>query len=339
MNPELPRISIRLSGAIEPRRCIELAQAAETSGFYSVWFAENPFQRGIFATAGACAAATKHVRIGIGIINPYTRHPVQIAMDAAALDELSGGRAVLGIGSGISHAIDRMEFDTSRPVGAVRDAVTIVRGLLSGQHVTYRGKVFSSNEARLTVPPARPDLPIYLAAAGDRALRSSGEIADGLIVSNLTPLRSTARMVEIAAAAAAKADRPGPTIVQYLPCAVCSDSEAARQLVKTALGETLIQLWPEGSDWPQRRERVVANSGIPRSEFAAALDRLRRGENAAAALDERFVDTFAIAGTAEHCLHQAARYRAAGVDEIALTFAGTQPATDIAYLGRALAAS
>jgi 5,10-methylenetetrahydromethanopterin reductase len=339
MNPELPRLGIRLSGAIEPRRCIELAQAAEASSFHSIWFAENPFQRGIFATAGACAAVTKRLRIGIGVINPYTRHPVQIAMDAAALDELSGGRVTLGIGSGMPQAIERLGIDTSRPIGAVRDTVAIVRGLLSGQRVTYRGKVFSSDEASLTVPPTRPDLPIYLAAAGDRALRSSGEIADGLIVSNLTPLRSTARMVEIVAAAAATVGRPSPTVVQYLPCAVRFDREAARQLIKAALGETLTQLWPEGNNWPQRRERVVADSGIPRSEFAVALDRLRRGEDAPLVLDERFVDAFAIAGTAEDCLYQAARYRAVGVDELALTFAGTQPATDIAYLGRALAAS
>jgi len=338
MKPELPRLGIRLSGAIEPRRCVELAGAAEASGFHSVWFAENPFQRGIFAVAGACAAATNRVRISIGVVNPYTRHPVQIAMDAGALDELSGGRAILGIGSGMAPAIARMGIDTSRPVGAVRDAVAIVRKLLSGESTTHRGKVFSCDGVRLALRPLRSDLPIYMAAAGDRALRSCGEIADGLIVSNLTPLRSTLRMAEMAAAAAAKADRPSPAVVQYLPCAVRPDGDEARRQVKAMLGEALTLLWPQGDDWPERRERVVAESGISRRDFAAALDRLRRGEDAVSALDERFVTAFAIAGTAEECLDQAARYRAAGVDELALTFAGAQPASDVTDLGRTLAA-
>ena len=61
----LPQIGIRVSGGLTPRRCIELAQAAEAAGFASVWFAENPFWRGVLTTAGACAAATRRVRIGV----------------------------------------------------------------------------------------------------------------------------------------------------------------------------------------------------------------------------------------------------------------------------------
>ena len=102
MSGALPRIGIRLSGAIAPQSSIELARAAEAAAFASVWFAENPFQRGVFTAAGACAAATARVRIGTGVVNPYTRHPVQIAMEFAVLDELAEGRAILGLGSGIA---------------------------------------------------------------------------------------------------------------------------------------------------------------------------------------------------------------------------------------------
>jgi hypothetical protein len=99
----------------------------------------------------------------------------------------------------------------------------------------------------------------------------------------------------------------------------------------------LTAFWPAGAEWPALRETIVVQSGIPRPEFVAALDRLRRGEAADRVLDERFVDAFAIAGTAEECLARAARYRRAGVGELVLTFAGADPARDIGYLGRALA--
>ena len=75
----------------------------------------------------------------------------------------------------------------------------------------------------------------------------------------------------------------------------------------------LTAFWPAGTAWPALRETIVLQSGIPRPEFVAALDRLRRGEAADRVLDERFVDAFAIAGTAEECLVAAARYRRAGL--------------------------
>jgi alkanesulfonate monooxygenase SsuD/methylene tetrahydromethanopterin reductase-like flavin-dependent oxidoreductase (luciferase family) len=175
-----------------------------------------------------------------------------------------------------------------------------------------------------------------MAAAGERALRACGEIADGLIVSNLTPPRSTERMAAILGDAAAQAGRKMPRIVQYVPCVARPDGDAARAAVKSAIGEMLVSFWPEGDDWPAAKAAIVAESGIPRHEFAAALDRLRRSEAAAAILDDRFVAAFAIAGTAEDCIKQAARYHAAGVDELALTFAGARPEEDIAYLAGAL---
>lgn len=329
MTPALSEFGLRLSGALDPRNCVDLARAAEKAGLVSVWFAENPFQRGVLVTAGASATVTERVRIGVGVVNPFTRHPVQIAMDFAALDELSGGRAILGIGSGIAPPIARIGVANDRPIAAVREAIDIVRRLLTGESVTISGRVFSLDGVRLDFRHSRK-LPIYMAAGSDRALRICGQIADGFVISNMTPLRLAARMIETVAEAAAKAGRPRPRVVQYVPCAVSADGGEARQGVKRVIGETLTLLWPAGDKWPKRREAVVAESGIPRPEFAAALARLRRGDEAVAVLDERFVAAFAIAGTPAECREQPALYRAAGVDELALSFSSAE---QIALLG------
>jgi len=330
----LPAISIRVSGAIGPRRCVALAQMAEEAGLVGIWFAENPFQRGIMATAGACAAATTRLRIGVGVVNPSMRHPVQIAMEFAALDELSGGRAILGIGSGIAGALRRMGFDTSRPVAAVSEAIEIIRALLAGQSATLSGRVFEVHGARLDFSARR--LPIYMAAGSERALKICGAVADGFIVSNMTPPGLTRQMAAVVAEAAIEAGRPKPWIVQYVPCAVAADGETARRAVKAAIAEALMLLWPAASSWPQRREAAAAQSGVPRGDFIAALERLRGGEVAVDVLDERFVSAFAIAGTAPECRRQAARYREVGVDELALTFAGAQSIDDIAHFADGL---
>src|SRR5260370_4146778 len=100
MPVDLPRFGVRLSQALEPRRSLELAAAAEANGFASLWVAENPLDRGLVPVAGACAAMTERISIGLGIVNFYQHHPTLIAAEFAALDELAGGRVPLGIGSG-----------------------------------------------------------------------------------------------------------------------------------------------------------------------------------------------------------------------------------------------
>ena len=106
-----------------------LRLAAEAHGFHTLWFAENPFGRAVLPAVAACAADTSRVRLGLGILNPYQHHPTLIAQQAAVLDEFSGGRVRLGIGSGIAQRIAR-RGTRYRPLAALTDAVQIVRGLL-----------------------------------------------------------------------------------------------------------------------------------------------------------------------------------------------------------------
>jgi 5,10-methylenetetrahydromethanopterin reductase len=334
---DLPRIGVRLHQALAPRESVALAQAAEAAGFASVWFAENPFDRGVLPAVSACAAVTERIGIGVGIVSPYTHHPTQIAMEFGALDELAAGRVLLGIGSGIGVRIERLGFKY-RPLESLEDAVHIVRGLLRGDEVTYRGRVFSVDRVKLGFHPPRPEMPIYLASMGDKSLALCGRIGDGLIVSNMCPPGYTERAIAIVVDSATAAGRPMPPVAQYVPCVVRPDRAEARRAALAAIGDMLARFWPTERAWPRLRDTILRHSGIPKAEFVAALDRVRRGDPAEAALDERFITAFAVAGTAEDCLAQAAGYRRAGVDELVLTFAGSQPAVDMAYFGSALQA-
>lgn len=335
MSVDLPRLSVRLAQDLDPYRAIELAVAAEAAGFYSLWFAENPFHRGVLPTVAACAVRTRRIGLGLGIVNFYQHHPTLIAQEFAVLDELSRGRARLGIGSGIGGQIRRLGIPY-RPVAALADAGQIVRGLLRGDAVTYRGEVFRAEGVALGFRPRRPEPPIYYASMGDKSLALCGRAAEGLIVSNMCPPGYTERAAAIVQASAAEAGRPALDIVQYVPCVVRPDGGEARRLAKTAVGAMLTAFWPADEDWPPLRDTIVECSGIPKAEVVAALDRLRRGEPAEAVLDDRFVAAFAVAGTAEDCLGQAGRYRRAGAAELVLTFAGPEPETGMAQVALAL---
>jgi 5,10-methylenetetrahydromethanopterin reductase len=330
---DLPQLSVRLHGGLDPRRCVELAKAAEANNFSTVWFAENPFDRGVLPAASACALATQTLGIGIGVFNPYNRHPTLIAMEIGALDELAQGRARLGIGSGIASAVERMGLSPERPLGAVRDAFTIVRALLKGEEASYTGTVFSAHKVKLAYAPLRAELPLLMAARGDQALALAGEIADGLMISNLCPPSFSAHAVEAVNAAARRAERPPPaTIVQYVPCAVREDRAEGFRLAKESLGEALPAFWSLGARVPAAKAALLHASDLSEADFARAVARLAAGEQAQDALDDRFVAAFAIAGTAEDCLAQAALYARAGVTELALTFAGEKPERDMAFL-------
>jgi 5,10-methylenetetrahydromethanopterin reductase len=326
-----PALALRCHGGLTPRQCVELAIAAERAGFTSVWFAENPFARGAWPAAAACALATRRLRIGLGVFNPHNRHPTLMAMEVAAFDELCEGRAVLGIGAGIPSRVRRIA-PVDRPVAAVRDAVTITRALLRGETVTYTGKAFSADGVRLDFAPRRADLPILTAAMGEQALRLCGELADGVIVSNLVPPAFTRRATAIINEAAARAARPEPReIVQYVPCAVSDDGAQARRLAKRSVASMLMAYATTAS---AATRAAMSDYGRP-DDFARAMTRLRRGDAPEDVIDDRLLAEYAIAGTPGECLAQCAVYADAGVTELAVAPIGERGADDIARLGAA----
>lgn len=309
---------MRLSGAVPARRCFELASMAEAFGLASIWFAENPMERSVAAALGACAMATTRIELGVGVWNPYLRHPTQIAMEAGALDELSGGRLSLGLGSGLAAPIARLGIDNRRTLAALRDSVAIVRGLLGGETFTYKGKAFSVEDTKLSFRPVRPAVPILLAARGPNALALAREVADGLIVSNMCPPAFAAQ-----AAAIAKPRR----LVQYVPCAVGPDRAKAMAIMKPVLAGMLKTFWGLAQKVPAAHTSLVAHSGIPDADFAAAA--------ASGEPDGRFFEAFTVTGDADDCRRRAAAYRAAGVTDLVVTFVGPDPIHDMAWLLRA----
>jgi 5,10-methylenetetrahydromethanopterin reductase len=312
------RIGMRLSGAVPARRCFELASMAEAFGLSSIWFAENPMERSVAAALGACAMATTRIELGVGVWNPFMRHPSQIAMEVGALDELSGGRLSLGLGSGLAAPIARLGIDNRRTLAALRDSVAIVRGLLGGEAFTYNGKAFSVEDTKLSFRPVRPAVPILLAARGPNALALAREIADGLIVSNMCPPAFAAQAASIA--------KPG-RLVQYVPCAVGPDRAKAMATMKPVLAGMLKSFWGLAQKVPAAHTSLVAHSGIPDADFAVAA--------ASGEPDERFFEAFTVTGDADDCRRRAAAYRAAGVTDLAVTFVGPDPIHDMAWLLRA----
>ena len=330
-----PDLAIRLHGMIDPGRSAELAAAAEKNGFRTVWFAENLFQRGVLPAASASAVATRSIGIGIGVFNPFNRHPSLMAMEAAALDELSCGRTILGIGVGVPPLIDRIAT-FERPLAAMRDTVAIARAMLAGGTATHRGTVFSADGIGLGFDPPRADIPIQIAAMGPKMLRLAGEIGDGVLISNMCPPAFTGRAVALAAAGAEEADRAPPgAVVKYVPCVVDADREAARRAIKPAIAAMLGGYEEAFADAPDALAALRYGGAIDPERYAVTLDRLRAGEAPEEVLDDVFVDQYGVAGSVEDCLRRIEGFGTDGATEVALTFLGDDPEHDMALIGEA----
>ena len=168
------RFSLRLNNDLPVGEYVKLARAAEAAGFDQFWVSHDLFLRSAPVILAAVAGATERIAIGTCVLNPYTLHPAEIAMAAATLDELSGGRFLLGIAAGAAEFLKWVGIGQQRPVAATRQAIREIDALLRGRPVAGW-----QPEAYLRFPGRR--VPIYLGAMSPKMLRLAGEVADGAL--------------------------------------------------------------------------------------------------------------------------------------------------------------
>jgi alkanesulfonate monooxygenase SsuD/methylene tetrahydromethanopterin reductase-like flavin-dependent oxidoreductase (luciferase family) len=224
------------------------------------------------------------------------------------VDQLSGGRFVLGLGS--SHRVQvepEHGIPFVEPTARLRDTIAIVRSLVRDGVVSHRGEVVTIERFDLWFPPLRPEIPIYVAALFPRLLEIAGEVAEGVLLTWPTP-KTIARAVEHVAIGARRAGRaPGAVdVASLIPCAVADSAAAARDAMRPAVG-LYAGFFP-------RYNRLLAEAGFGEAVRAIkeAYDRGGR-EAAAKVVPDELIDAVALAGTPATCRARLAAYRAAGL--------------------------
>jgi 5,10-methylenetetrahydromethanopterin reductase len=337
------RIGLLLPGEPDIRRMIALAQRAEALGYESIWFAETRFTRDAIVAAAAVATATTSVKIGTAVVNPYTRGAVLTAVTFASLDELSGGRMIIGLGPGSPNVLAKQGIDWTDPLARVRSTVATIRSLLAGETVAPDGSSSSLTGAKLDFTPIRSRLPIYLGVTGPRALELAGEIADGVILNGLLPTAYLERARGQIGIGANRAGRDIKTIetVGILTTAVHNDGAAARDTLRPLIVEYL-------TGFPQ----LARETGVsPDQIVAIAQARDRSHAEAESLVTDEIIASLACAGTPDECRAILGARRESGIDvplisvaagdlDLAIeTFAPNQATADLAssYLDGAAA--
>ena len=300
----------RTAAVITPGRdlagAIERVRHAEALGYEAAFVTQTTARDGL-TVVGAYAPHTERIKLGPGVQPALPRHPVAMAIEAATLDEVTGGRLILGLGMG--HAITMKNWyglDYTRPLSQFKEYVAIVRSILSTGRASFSGEFYTVDFAFMGYE-ARPDLPIYTASLGPNSLRWAGANVDGVVLWSCMPSYIREVVVPTIAEGAREAGRDPADIdiVAAVPVAVADDVDAARDALRKQFFVYLTL--------PFYR-RVIAGAGY-QEELKVFDDALSAGDNdaARAAMTDAMLDEFAGIGTPEVVRAKLREYREAGV--------------------------
>jgi 5,10-methylenetetrahydromethanopterin reductase len=316
------------------------ARALDQRGFDTIWLAEaypwwrkhSMEARSSTALSALIGRETDRLTVGWGIISPYTRHPIQVAMEARVTQEATGGngRFLLGFGASkiFMKEIGEGERKPARPLTAIKESIQIIRAILAGEAVDFEGVEYTAH-----VPPLRPDadaprepVPLYVAGTGPKMQIMAGELADGLLTPSITTPGFVRYARENVRRGAATADRDpdqidvGCTIVASIDEDRDTGREGAREIAGMYLANKVQNIQASA-------DVLLDQAGLSQEEIRPIADAMEVGGRlaaAAAVTDEILDKTRPIAGTPNDCIAAIEEYRDAGCSHIMLELWGAQ---------------
>src|SRR4249920_860352 len=314
---------------------LESARVMDEAGMDTIWLAEAyPWWRkhGMEARSSTVVSAlmareTKQLTIGWGIISPFTRHPVQVAMDARVVQEAAGpGRFLLGFGTS-KIFLNNIRSQTRKTLGPMRDAVTIVRGVLGGEPFEYEGDTWSASVPGLSADAQTPrDVPpVYVAATAPKMQALAGEIGDGC----LTPSITTPAFVRYTRENVQADIDIGCTVVASIAHDRDEGRDGAREIAGMYLANKVQNI--QGA-----ADTLLELAGIEQDEIRPVAEAMERGGRLAAKAEvsDSLLDKCKpIAGTPSDCIEAIEVYRDAGCTHVMLELWGANRHEQIRLFG------
>ncbi|MGH9774384.1 MAG: LLM class flavin-dependent oxidoreductase [Candidatus Acidiferrales bacterium] len=330
---------------------IRMAVACERAGFDAFWLAEaypwwrkhSMEARSSTAITAIIARETKRIAVGWGIISPYTRHPVQIAMEARVMQDLAGGRFLLGLGASKIFMKEIGEGEKGKeasPAVVMRESIEIIRAALTGGEVHYQGQAFEASLPALhpEAHASRQPVPFYIGATGPVLQRMAGSHADGLLTASITTPAFVRHSRTVMLEGAKKSGKDGSTLDlgSVVVGSVASDSKKGRQGAREMAAMYLAN---KVQNIRGSADTLLEKAGLSFEEIrpiAEAMERGGRTEAARAVTDAVFEKVCPIAGTPEECIRRIEEYREAGCTHILLELWGDDRLEQARLFGEAV---
>jgi len=286
-------------------KIVKLSVLAEEGGLDTVWITDHFYNKNTYITLTAIALKTRRINLGPGVTNPYVVNPAWTASAIASLDEVSGGRAILGIGAGDRVTLEKLSIEQKRPLSAIRESVEVIRALLKGETVNIDGKFLKLKDIRLNFKPSRV-VPVYIGAQGPKMLRLASRIGDGILINASSPKDFEYAMGIIKEAAGERLKELD--IVAYTAFSVNKDKGKAR---KKAL--PIVAFIVAGSP-----DVVLERHGIDKGKAAEIREALGKGDfpGAMGKVTDDMMEAFSIYGTPEDCVAKIEELLKVGVTHV-----------------------
>jgi len=309
------------------------AQLAEDLGYESIWIPEAwAYEQ--FQLLTEVALATKTLKLATGIANVFSRSPGLLAMSTATLDEISEGRAILGLGTSGKIVVENFHgVPYAKPLTRLRDTIAICRTLWRGGRLEPElSTLMDLRHFKLEMKPRRADIPVYVASLQDKAIREIGRSADGW-VPTFWPYRHLKDGIALVAEGAKAAGRDPRTIdvAPFMAVVPLDDVAAARAMVKP-----LVSFYIGGMGTYYHalfcRYGWKDNADLVRELYNAG-DR----KKAAAAVSDDLIDAIAICGPAAQCRERLSEWREHGMGRALLNLPAGAPYEITEHMLRAVA--
>lgn len=313
------------------RKLFTIAKLNEAAGFDSIWIPDHLLfiPPGIvpeaWSTLAATATVTEKATLGTCVTDPHRYHPAVLAQKVATVDQISGGRAILGLGAGEAMNLEPFGIEWKKPVSKLKEVVTIIRKLWSGEMFDYEGRFFKLKDAFLQINPVEGKVPIYFGANSPRTLRLTGEIADGWISTPLPP-RLYEERLRLVKEGAEKAGRRLDDIDTgvYLYTSVAEEAEVAHKQIEKIKS----QIIPSPGLLKEAGYEVELQEELESLSYFEALmnsEWIQKFLAFSELIPKEAAIEFSIAGTVDDCENKIEEFKKAGVKHFVLLNAGPNP--------------
>ncbi|MHA2192464.1 MAG: LLM class flavin-dependent oxidoreductase [Candidatus Thorarchaeota archaeon] len=323
-----------MTGVFPVQDGVELAKLSEASELGSVWFAEDYFFRGGIPYMAAASMVTKKIRIGLGVVNPYSRHPALTAMEFATIDEMCNKRAIFGLGSGVPFWMDQMGLWDKKPISRTRESIEVIRKIMTGESITHKGKYFETKAVKLIFEPVRKEVPIYLAFEGKQGLKLAGEIGEGAIMSIFcTPAYTKFAWERVKAGAKEEGKSLEDfEMVGYLPVVLDDDLDKAYSIAREFSKLYLPHSQPGGP--------LMEHAGVKPEDTKAFNEAAEAGDDTKLGelITDKMLQELCVVGDVESCIKQIQDMIDAGTNTpVAFPVPGTDPIETAKVIGKEIA--